>query len=81
MQIEKFTNCSLQFETSDGSKGTINIPNICGGDISIRGDEYGGASTIDISLNAFKDFENKELFNIVIEQDEDENEEESEGEA
>lgn len=81
MQIEKFTNCSLQFETSDGSKGTINIPNICGGDISIRGDEYGGTSTIDISLNAFKDFENNELFNIVIEEDEKENEEESEGEA
>lgn len=37
-----------------------------------------GASTIDISLNAFKDFENNELFNIVI--DENENEEESEGE-
>lgn len=81
MQIEKFTNCSLQFETSDGSKGTINIPNICSGDISIRGDEYGGASTIDISLNAFKNFEDGELFNIVIDQDEKENEEESEGEA
>lgn len=77
MEIEKFTNCSLQFETSDGSKGTINIPNICGGDISIRGDEYGGTSTIDISLNAFKTLENDELFNIVI----DEDEEESEGEA
>lgn len=78
MQIEKFTNCSLQFETSDGSKGTINIPNICGGDISISGDEYGGASTIDISLNAFKNFENNELFNIVIDENENENEEESE---
>lgn len=77
MEIEKFTNCSLQFETSDGSKGTINIPNICSSDISIRGDEYGGASTIDISLNAFKNFENNELFNIVIM---DENEKESEEE-
>lgn len=77
LEIEKFTNCSLQFETSDGSKGTINIPNICSGDISIRSDEYGGASTIDISLNAFKDFENNELFNIVIDENENESEEEN----
>ena len=80
MEIAKLTNYSLGFETSDGSKGTINIPNICSGDISIRDDEYCGTSTIDISLNAFKSFENKELFNIVIEQDENEKESEEENE-
>lgn len=58
----------------------MNIPNIYSGDISIRDDECYGAPTIDISLNVFKSFENKELFNIVIEQDEKENEKESEEE-
>lgn len=78
MEIAKITGCNLYFETSDGDKGTINIPNIYSGDMSVDEYQYLGQSTINISLNTFKTFENNELFNIVIDKDEKESGEENE---
>lgn len=74
MEVAKITSCNLHFETSEGNTGIINIPNICNGDMSIN-NEYGGITTIDISLDSYKTNKNDEIFNIVIDQDDKESEE------
>lgn len=67
MEIVRITNCIMNFEATDGRKGTIVIPKILNGSVNMIHDY--GSSTIDLSLNVLPDPDTKELFRVEMEND------------
>ena len=65
MEIARITNCIMNFESTDGKRGIITIPNICDSNLSIT-NSIDGTLGIDLSLNASPS-SMKELFNIEME--------------
>lgn len=63
--MAKINNCIMNFETTDGKRGIITIPNICDSNLSIT-NSIDGTLGIDLSLNASPS-SIKELFSIEIE--------------
>lgn len=57
----------MNFETTDGKRGIITIPNICDGNLSIT-NNIDGTLGIHLSLNASPS-SIKELFSVEIEDD------------
>lgn len=67
LEIAKITNCIMNFETADGTRGIITIPNICDSNLSIT-NSIDGTLGIDLSLNASPS-SIKELFSVEMEDD------------
>ena len=65
LEIARITNCIMNFETTDGKRGIITIPNICDSNLSIT-NSIDGTLGIDLSLNASPSSV-KELFSIEME--------------
>ena len=65
LEIARITNCIMNFESTDGKRGIITIPNICDSNLSIT-NSIDGTLGIDLSLNASPS-SMKELFNIEME--------------
>lgn len=65
MEIARITNCTMNFEATDGKRGIITIPNICDSNLSITNSIYG---TLGISLNVSSS-STKELFRVEMEDD------------
>ena len=67
MEIGKIKDCIMNFEATDGRKGTIVIPKILNGSVNMIHDY--GSSTIDLSLDVLPDPDTKELFRVEMEND------------
>ena len=67
LEIAKITNCIMNFEATDGRKGTVVIPKILNGSVNTIHDY--GSSTIDLSFDVLPDPDTKELFRVEMEND------------
>ena len=67
LEIGRITNCTMSFESTDGKRGIITIPNICDGNLSMT-NSIDGTVGIDLSLNASPSSIN-ELFSVEMEDD------------